>query len=46
METKGKYDKIDLLIRTNIKKSADWCIKHGVPYNIFPMNSNIFISEN
>jgi len=45
MDNKCKFDKIDLLIKTNIKKSVDWCIKHRVPYNVFPTNSNIFITE-
>ena len=45
MDNKGKYEKIDLLIKTNIKKSVDWCIKHNVSYNNFPTNSNIFISD-
>jgi 23S rRNA U2552 (ribose-2'-O)-methylase RlmE/FtsJ len=45
MDNKSKFEKIDLLIKTNIKKSVDWCIKHRVPYNIFPTNSNIFISD-
>jgi 23S rRNA U2552 (ribose-2'-O)-methylase RlmE/FtsJ len=45
IENKGKFEKIDLLIKTNIKKSVDWCIKYQIPYNIFSMNSNIFISE-
>lgn len=47
MNNKVKYEKIDLLIKTNIKKSIDWCIKHHIPYNKFVVNSvNMFNSNN
>lgn len=46
MDSKGKNDKIDTLIKTNIKKSVDWCTKHRIQYNNFPANTNIFISDN
>jgi len=42
MDNKGKYDKVESLIKTNIKKSIDWCTKHGILYNNFIMNTNIF----
>ena len=32
MDNKYKQEKIDLLIQTNIQKSIDWCIRHGVQY--------------
>uniref|UniRef100_A0A6C0HZQ4 Ribosomal RNA methyltransferase FtsJ domain-containing protein n=1 Tax=viral metagenome TaxID=1070528 RepID=A0A6C0HZQ4_9ZZZZ len=44
MDNKGKSEKIDSLIKINIKKSVDWCIKHGINYNVFSVNSNIFIT--
>lgn len=30
-----KTDKIDSLVKHNIQKSINWCIKHNIPYNIF-----------
>lgn len=33
IETKQKTDKIDLLIKTNIQKCLNWCIKFNVPFN-------------
>jgi hypothetical protein len=46
MDSKGKNDKIDVLIKMNLKKSVDWCIKYKIQYNIFSTNSNIFIPDN
>jgi hypothetical protein len=43
IETKNKIEKIDLLTKTNIQKSVNWCIKHEIPYHIFPNNTNIFM---
>jgi 23S rRNA U2552 (ribose-2'-O)-methylase RlmE/FtsJ len=42
---KGKNEKIDLLVKTNVRKSLDWCIKHKIQYNYFSANSNIFIKN-
>ena len=33
IENKYKHDKIDNLIKTNIIRSINWCIKHNVPYH-------------
>jgi 23S rRNA U2552 (ribose-2'-O)-methylase RlmE/FtsJ len=41
MSNKHKQDKIDELIKTNIQKSLEWCIKYDVPYYI-SNHSNIF----
>jgi 23S rRNA U2552 (ribose-2'-O)-methylase RlmE/FtsJ len=41
---KHKQDKIDELIKSNIQKSINWCIKHVVPYNDFLNSKNIFIN--
>ena len=43
MENKNKFDKIDTLIKTNVKKCTDWCIKYNVPYVFMPTNTNIFV---
>lgn len=45
MENKIKHDKIENLIKTNIKKSTEWCIKYSIPYNTINSN-NIFINYN
>jgi len=45
IENKLKYDKIETLIKTNVQKSMDWCIKYNVPYNILNANSNIFLQN-
>lgn len=33
MDSKNKQEKSNALIRSNVKKSVDWCIKYGVLYN-------------
>ena len=43
IDTKSKYDKIESLIKTNVQKSIDWCIKYNVPYNILNSTTNIFL---
>jgi len=43
IDTKSKYDKIEMLIKTNVQKSVDWCIKYNVPYNILNSATNIFL---
>lgn len=45
METKTKLDKIETLIKTNIQKSINWCVKYNVPHNILNTPSNIFITN-
>jgi len=43
IENKFKQDKIDALIRTNVQKCVNWCIKYDIPH--YTMNtSNIFLS--
>ena len=42
---KGKNEKINFLIKTNIQKSVDWCMKHNIQSNYFPTNSNIFMNN-
>lgn len=46
METKTKLDKIEMLMKTNIQKSTDWCIKHNVPHNSLNAPTNIFLTNN
>jgi hypothetical protein len=34
MESNLKTDKLEIIIKNNIQKCIQWCIKHGVQYNI------------
>jgi len=43
IETKNKAEKIDMLIKTNIQKCIQWCLKYDVPHNIITGNTNIFL---
>lgn len=45
METKTKLDKIEMLVKTNIQKSTDWCIKYNIPHNILNNPTNIFLTN-
>jgi 23S rRNA U2552 (ribose-2'-O)-methylase RlmE/FtsJ len=45
IENRFKTDKIDNLIKQNVQKCIQWCIKHSVPYNNIPTNINIFLSD-
>ena len=45
MENKSKYDKIDILVKTNIEKSMEWCKKYNILYNILNNTTNIFLSN-
>lgn len=42
---KGKQDKIEILIKNNIQKSLEWCIKYNVPYNNLTVSNNIFLNN-
>ena len=44
IETKNKTDKIEHLIRNNIQKCVQWCIKYGVSYNQIT-NINVFLTR-
>jgi len=33
METKPKNDKLETIIKNNIQKCIQWCVKHGIQYN-------------
>jgi hypothetical protein len=45
IENKHKQDKIDNLIRSNIQKCIQWCIKYNIPYHTIITNNNIFINQ-
>ena len=35
IENKHKQDKINNLIKNNLRKCINWCMKHNVEYNVF-----------
>lgn len=43
IELKNKNEKIENLTKLNVQKCVQWCIKHGIPYNVcfnnFSLNS-------
>ena len=45
METKTKLEKIEMLVKTNIQKSTDWCIKYNIPHNILNNSTNMFLTN-
>jgi len=45
IETKNKAEKIDMLIKTNIQKCIQWCLKYDVPHNTITGNTNIFLNS-
>jgi 23S rRNA U2552 (ribose-2'-O)-methylase RlmE/FtsJ len=45
IENKHKQEKIDNLIRINIQKCSQWCIRNNIDHHIFNQNSNIFMKE-
>jgi hypothetical protein len=46
IESKGKLnEKIDNLIKLNIQKCIQWCIKHNIPYNDFSFLDAVFDVE-
>ena len=42
MDKPPKTDRVDYLIKTNIAKCIQWCMRYNVPYNVF-INTNIFV---
>jgi hypothetical protein len=42
IDNKYKQDKIDLLVKKNIQKSIEWCMKYNIQYNELMGNINIF----
>lgn len=45
IENKIKHDKIENLIKTNIQKSMNWCVKYSIPYNMMNTPTNMFTSN-
>jgi 23S rRNA U2552 (ribose-2'-O)-methylase RlmE/FtsJ len=45
IETKNKTEKLDTLIKTNIQKCINWCVRHNIQYNNTVNNINVFLPE-
>ena len=43
IDNKHNQDKIDTLIKMNVQKCMQWCVKHELPYNIITINPNVFL---
>jgi len=43
LKNKNRYDKIELIKKTNIQKSVVWCEKNKIPCNKFTEKINIFL---
>ena len=43
IENKPKNDKIEQMIRENIEKCIDWCVRFNVPFH--EINTNIFLQK-
>ena len=43
IDTHNKVDKYNSLLKNNIKKSIDWCVKYGVLHNNITLANNVFI---
>ena len=45
MDCKNQEDKLASLMKTNVKKSTEWCIRYNVIYNNIPFHNNNFANE-
>jgi hypothetical protein len=43
MENKPKQDKLEQLLRENVDKCIDWCVRYNVPSYHINTNTNIFL---
>lgn len=46
IDTNNKEEKYNTLLKNNVKKCIDWCIKFNVPYNNITLNVNNVFLEN
>jgi len=48
IENKHKQEKIDNLVKINIQKCLQWCVKHNVPHQqlLTNTNTNMFLQPN
>jgi 23S rRNA U2552 (ribose-2'-O)-methylase RlmE/FtsJ len=45
IENKNKHDKIENLLKTNVQKCINWCLKYNVPYHNIAKNVNAFVES-
>jgi hypothetical protein len=45
IENKHKQEKIDNLIRINIQKCTQWCLRNNIEHHSFNQSSNMFMKE-
>jgi 23S rRNA U2552 (ribose-2'-O)-methylase RlmE/FtsJ len=45
IENKNKHDKIENLLKTNVQKCINWCLKYNVPYHNVTKNVNVFVDS-
>jgi hypothetical protein len=43
LKNKNRYDKIEMIKKSNIQKAVAWCEKHKIPCNKFSDKTNIFL---
>ena len=44
IENRFKTDKIETLLKANIQKCTQWCVKYNMQYNNIPVSLNIFLA--
>jgi 23S rRNA U2552 (ribose-2'-O)-methylase RlmE/FtsJ len=45
IDNKHKQEKIDTLIKLNVQKCINWCMKYNVPYNTLIPSTNVFLNQ-
>ena len=45
MDCKNQSDKLASLMKSNVKKSTDWCVRYNVVYNNIILHSNSFVED-
>ena len=45
IDSDKKDEKMNTLLKNNVKKSIDWCMKYGVLYNSINFNTNVFLDD-
>jgi 23S rRNA U2552 (ribose-2'-O)-methylase RlmE/FtsJ len=45
IDNRFKSDKIESLLKINIQKCIQWCIKYDIQYNNIPTNVNVFTAD-
>lgn len=45
MDSKNQQEKMAALIKSNVKKSTEWCVRYNVVYNNIILHSNSFVED-